>query len=82
VPTTTTPTSSLPWPMPTVAVNTPSPVIGASTTSQDHRASYYRPRPVDNTQKTTPIAHHQPHPYMYQPQPNNGVTRNVRENGK
>ncbi|KXN81310.1 hypothetical protein AN958_05165 [Leucoagaricus sp. SymC.cos] len=81
----TTPTSALPWPMPTVAVNTPSPVIGASTSTvnQDHRASYYRPRPVDsNAQKTTPIVHHQPHPYMYQPQPNNGVARNVRENGK
>jgi hypothetical protein len=80
--TTTTPTSNLPWPMPTVAVSTPSPVIGASPVNQDHRASYYRPRPVDNAQKTTPIVHHQPHPYMYQPQPNNGVTRNARENGK
>lgn len=78
---TTTPTSSLPWPMPTVAVNTPSPVIGSATVNQDHRASYYRPRPVDNAQKSTPMVHHQPHPYMYQPQPNGG-TRNVRENGK
>ncbi|KAF5359834.1 hypothetical protein D9756_003245 [Leucocoprinus leucothites] len=82
VPQSTTPTSALPWPMPTVAVNTPSPVIGASTINQDHRASYYRPRPAENAQKTTPAVHHQPHPYMYQPQSNNGVARNVRENGK
>ncbi|KAF9443755.1 hypothetical protein P691DRAFT_808355 [Macrolepiota fuliginosa MF-IS2] len=77
----TSSTPSLPWPMPTVAVNTPSPVIGPSTVNQDQRASYYRPRPVDTPQKTTPVLHHQPHPYMYQPQPNGGA-RNVRENGK
>jgi hypothetical protein len=51
------PPSSLPWPMPTVAANTPSPVITASTTSaaEAHRSpSYYRPRPSVDTAAVRP----------------------------
>ncbi|KZT07660.1 uncharacterized protein LAESUDRAFT_742775 [Laetiporus sulphureus 93-53] len=36
--------SNLPWPMPTVAANTPSPVISSSQIEQ--RSNYYRPRPT------------------------------------
>lgn len=78
-PTATTATLVMPWSLSTIPKNTPSPVTGGSTTA-DHRTNYYCPRPVDDTQRTaTPITHH---PYMYQPPSNNGVTRNVRENGK
>ncbi|EKM78610.1 hypothetical protein AGABI1DRAFT_107134 [Agaricus bisporus var. burnettii JB137-S8] len=80
-PQTTTPTSSLPWAMPTVAVNTSSSVVSSGSANQEHRASYYRPRPADNSQKSSPMVPHQPHPYMYQPQSNGGAM-NTRENGK
>ncbi|KAG7444872.1 uncharacterized protein BT62DRAFT_933918 [Guyanagaster necrorhizus] len=64
---------SLPWPMPTVAVNTPSPVV----TSSSHDRPYYRPRPTDTSSKPLmgPPVQHQ---YMYQP---NGNTSSVM-NGK
>lgn len=81
--TSTTTTLAMPWSMSTMSTSTPSPVIGgsAAAANQDHRTSYYRPRPIDNVQRTAtmPIVHH---PYMYQPPSNNGVARNVRENGK
>lgn len=82
--TSTTTTLAMPWSMSTMSTSTPSPVIGgsaAAAANQDHRTSYYRPRPIDNAQRTAtmPIVHH---PYMYQPPSNNGVARNVRENGK
>ncbi|KAI0649286.1 hypothetical protein C8Q79DRAFT_949826 [Trametes meyenii] len=44
---TSTPASNLPWPMPTVAVNTPSPVM--SSASVDRNNTYYRPRPTQTT---------------------------------
>ncbi|KAK0204532.1 hypothetical protein DFS33DRAFT_1486791 [Desarmillaria ectypa] len=64
---------SLPWPMPTVAVNTPSPVVASSS----HDRPYYRPRPTDTSSKPLmgPPVQHQ---YMYQP---NGSTSSVM-NGK
>lgn len=50
---------TLPWPMPTVAVNTPSPVLSTTGNAHDaQRSSYYRPRPnqdspaKSNTQPT------------------------------
>ncbi|KAI0635687.1 hypothetical protein C8Q77DRAFT_1071664 [Trametes polyzona] len=47
--TATTPsTSSLPWPMPTVAVNTPSPVMSNATTDSRNQG-FYRPRPTATT---------------------------------
>jgi len=65
--------SNLPWPMPTVAVNTPSPVITTSTIGQDQqRTSYYRPRPSQDANK---------HNYMYQPTNGTGPRLN-KENGK
>ncbi|KAG6807700.1 hypothetical protein H0H92_006657 [Tricholoma furcatifolium] len=81
------PPSNLPWPMPTVAVNTPSPVIAASSTAvvdQQQRPSYYRARPNTDVGKSTtpaaPTAHsHQAHPYMYQP---NGSSSLGKQNGK
>ncbi|KIL58748.1 hypothetical protein M378DRAFT_294543 [Amanita muscaria Koide BX008] len=72
-------TSNLPWPMPTVAVNTPSPVISASTVSQDQqRTSYYRPRPSQDTTKSRTQ-----HNYMYQSTNGNSATgpRLNQENG-
>ncbi|KAK7044100.1 hypothetical protein VNI00_007816 [Paramarasmius palmivorus] len=53
-------TPSLPWPMPTVAANTPS--IIPSSVNNDRR-SYYRPRPSDASSK--PLSGPS-HPYMYQ----------------
>lgn len=68
--------SNLPWPMPTVAVNTPSPVITTSTVGQDQqRTSYYRPRPSQDANK--PLTHN----YMYQPTNGTGPRLN-KENGK
>jgi len=65
--------SNLPWPMPTVAVNTPSPVITTSTIGQDQqRTSYYRPRPSQDANK---------HNYMYQPTNGTGPRLN-KETGK
>ena len=74
--------SQLPWPMPTVAVNTVSPVVTASSSAheQQQRSSYYRPRPnqTDTSGKSTTMA--QPptaHQFnMYAP---NGMRK---ENGK
>lgn len=48
--------SGMPWPMPTVAMNTASPIIPSSSSSsmgeqQQQRASYYRPRPTDSANK-------------------------------
>ncbi|KAH0585473.1 hypothetical protein H2248_008713 [Termitomyces sp. 'cryptogamus'] len=74
------PTSTLPWPMPTVAVNTPSPVIPAAKTTQEQRTSYYRARPNQDANKST--ASVATHPYMYQPNGNTGSSRLGKENGK
>ncbi|KAJ3829891.1 hypothetical protein EV361DRAFT_899735 [Lentinula raphanica] len=67
--TSTTPASQ-PWPMPVVAVNTSSPVIGSS--NSDHRVtSYYRPRPTDPSSRPSSSAGQSQlptvHRYMYQP---------------
>ncbi|KAK2460965.1 hypothetical protein APHAL10511_007435 [Amanita phalloides] len=65
--------SNLPWPMPTVAVNTPSPVITTPTIGQDQqRTSYYRPRPAQDA--GNPLTHN----YMY----NGTGSRLNKENGK
>ncbi|KAK1227679.1 hypothetical protein PQX77_009304 [Marasmius sp. AFHP31] len=61
----------LPWPMPTVAANTPSII----QSSADRRpTSYYRPRPSDTPSKPISGPHHSPHSYMYQ--------SNGRDSGK
>ncbi len=55
-------TPALPWPMPTVAVNTTSPVL----THEAQRSSYYRPRPnqdspaKSNTQPTVQHSYYTP----------------------
>ncbi|KAF9468204.1 hypothetical protein BDZ94DRAFT_1247460 [Collybia nuda] len=82
-----TSTSSLPWPMPTVAVNTPSPVVAAATIGQDpQRTSYYRPRPsqADSSSKSASGTHGTTaHQYMYQPNGSAGSgSRLAKENGK
>ncbi|PFH53175.1 hypothetical protein AMATHDRAFT_55634 [Amanita thiersii Skay4041] len=76
--TTSSAPSNLPWPMPTVAVNTPSPVITSSTVGQDQqRPAYYRLRPSQDATKT--LSHH----FMYQPNGNNITgSRFSKENGK
>ncbi|KAF8628001.1 hypothetical protein AX15_004122 [Amanita polypyramis BW_CC] len=66
--------SNLPWPMPTVAVNSPSPVITSPTVDQQ-QTNYYHPRPGQDT--TKPLAHN----YMYQPTNGAGARLN-KENGK
>ncbi|KAG6895485.1 hypothetical protein C0992_001045 [Termitomyces sp. T32_za158] len=74
--------STLPWPMPTMAVNTPSPVIAAATiAAQDQqRTSYYRARPSQDANKAgVTVA---THPYMYQPNGNTGSGRFGKDNGK
>ncbi|THH01626.1 hypothetical protein EW026_g1131 [Hermanssonia centrifuga] len=43
-------TSGMPWPMPTVAANTPSPVM-AHTQVDNRTAAYYRPRPGQQQQQ-------------------------------
>ncbi|KAG6839787.1 hypothetical protein C0991_011685 [Blastosporella zonata] len=77
--------AGLPWPMPTVAANTTSPVIAASTiTAHDQqRTSYYRARPNQDVSKsTTPVTTHA-HPYMFQPNGNAGSSSRLgNENGK
>ncbi|ESK95862.1 hypothetical protein Moror_12360 [Moniliophthora roreri MCA 2997] len=55
-------TTNLPWPMPTVAANTPS-IIPPSTNNDRRSTSYYRPRPSDASSK--PLSG-PPHSYMYQ----------------
>ncbi|KAF9484394.1 hypothetical protein BDN70DRAFT_872684 [Pholiota conissans] len=77
------PASKLPWPMPTVAVNTASPVIsGSSNVHEQQRSSYYRPRPSQdssaNQATMTPVQHQ----FMYTP--NGQMTSSMRpkENGK
>ncbi|KAF9266474.1 hypothetical protein L218DRAFT_896525 [Marasmius fiardii PR-910] len=55
--------ANLPWPMPTVAANTP-PIIQ----STDRRStSYYRPRPSDTSSNSKPLSgpHHSQHSYLY-----------------
>ncbi|KAF8150656.1 hypothetical protein B0H34DRAFT_147652 [Crassisporium funariophilum] len=80
-PTVLAPPPKMPWPMPTVAVNTPSPVVATTSSGHDQqqRTSYYRPRPnqTDSSGKAaTPAMHH----YMYTP---NGQGSGLRkENGK
>ncbi|TEB25184.1 hypothetical protein FA13DRAFT_1738608 [Coprinellus micaceus] len=57
-------TSTMPWPMPTMAINTASPLLPSSSSSssladQQPRASYYRPRPTDGASQ----ANKQVNPY-------------------
>ncbi|KAG5642021.1 hypothetical protein DXG03_003768 [Asterophora parasitica] len=69
--TTTKPT--LPWPMPTVAVNTPASVVvtasattssaGAATAQDPQRTSYYRARPTQDASQKPPSNHS----FIYQP---------------
>ncbi|KAJ3744155.1 hypothetical protein DFH05DRAFT_1494106 [Lentinula detonsa] len=68
--TTSSTSANQPWPMPVVAANTSSPVIGSS--ASDHRVtSYYRPRLTDPSSRPSsstgtsqlPTVHR----YMYQP---------------
>ncbi|KAI0925949.1 hypothetical protein AcV5_008539 [Taiwanofungus camphoratus] len=80
--------SNLPWPMPTVAANTPSPVM-ASAQTDPRNNSYYRPRPTQttsygaaaaaNTSTSRPPSSHgnsaATHHYMYRP---NGTTSERR----
>ncbi|KAI0768082.1 hypothetical protein BD413DRAFT_566552 [Trametes elegans] len=40
---------SMPWPMPTLAVNTPSPVMASATTDSRNSSGHYRPRPTQTT---------------------------------
>lgn len=90
----TAPTSSpamanaRPWPMPTVAANTPSPVLASAQTD---RNNYYRPPPTQTpsygTTGTTPYgtntsaantASYATHQYMYRP---NGTSNTGRRDG-
>ncbi|KAF5367064.1 hypothetical protein D9758_003938 [Tetrapyrgos nigripes] len=45
--------NTMPWPMPTVAANTVSPVLGSANTADQRTTSFYRPRPTasDTTHK-------------------------------
>ncbi|KAF8896564.1 hypothetical protein BD779DRAFT_1496602 [Infundibulicybe gibba] len=76
-------TPNLPWPMPTVAATTPSPVVAAATVggtgNDQQRTSYYRPRPSQADGVAKPASHQ----YMYQPN-GSGTTgsRLGKENGK
>ncbi|KAF5379804.1 hypothetical protein D9615_005683 [Tricholomella constricta] len=81
--------TTLPWPMPTVAVNTPSPVLATSAPTsapgnqEQQRTSYYRARPNQDAAVAKPTSQTQQaatHPYMYQP--NGGTSRLGKENGK
>jgi hypothetical protein len=88
-PTSTLPTagtSTLPWPMPTVAANTSSPVIAATTVGQDQqqRTSYYRPRPnqVEPLSKPPSGAQHSTTAHQYIYQPNGSASSGPAENGK
>lgn len=76
-------TPALPWPMPTMAVNTPSPVLSASGSAHDQqRSNYYRPRPSqDPSAKPNPQPPVQ-HPFMYTS--TGQIPTNLRptENGK
>ncbi|KAF9026042.1 hypothetical protein BDZ89DRAFT_1016517 [Hymenopellis radicata] len=66
-----TPTPNLPWPMPTVAVNTTSPVMTPS--SVDRSSSYYRPRPSESSKPIMGPSHgHIQHQFMYHPNSNGG----------
>ncbi|KIK62439.1 hypothetical protein GYMLUDRAFT_58205 [Collybiopsis luxurians FD-317 M1] len=57
------PPTTQPWPMPVVAVNTSSPVIGASPSV----TSYYRPRPPSASSPKPTTGLPPVHRYMYQP---------------
>lgn len=72
-----TPQPNLPWPMPVIAANTPSPVI-PSASEQQRATSYYRPRPSETSSK--PLSG-PTHSYLYQ---SNGSTSSSRltQNGK
>ncbi|PPR03081.1 hypothetical protein CVT24_012394 [Panaeolus cyanescens] len=79
--------TKLPWPMPTVAVNTPSPVITPSlTNAHEQRTSYYRPRPnQQELSKTTPgpsMVPSQAPTHHYSMYPSNGLSVRPKENGK
>lgn len=74
----TTQPSSMPWPMPTVAVNTTTSILPSTSTTPNldpQRTSYYRPRPnqTDNSNKSTGVTQQQHsstgamHHYMYTP---------------
>lgn len=73
--------NNLPFPMPTVAANTPSPIIASATTGSDpQRTSYYRPRPNQEPTSKPPSATH--HQYMFQPNGGGSSNRGPRHNGK
>jgi hypothetical protein len=64
--------STLPWPMPTVAVNTPSPVITTSSTvdAEHQPTGYYQPKtPTASSSSSKPTSRPAgtAHPYMFQP---------------
>ncbi|KAK7461954.1 hypothetical protein VKT23_008387 [Stygiomarasmius scandens] len=46
------PVSAMPWPMPTVAASTVSPVLGTPAAGEQRTTSYYRPRPSDSSNKS------------------------------
>ena len=73
----------MPWPMPTVAANTPSPVVVTSGAVEPQRTSYYRPKAsqddrdagVKSMQTSRPTTHR----FVYQ---TNGTNVRSKENGK
>ena len=84
------PTSAhLPWPMPTVAANTPSPVVVNNSQGESRNTGYYRPTAHQDERET---ASKQPsigrtvgtttHQFMYQPNGNGGSRSKTKENGK
>ncbi|KAF8071663.1 hypothetical protein FPV67DRAFT_1482234 [Lyophyllum atratum] len=78
------PGSGLPWPMPTMAVNTTSPVLAATSTGgqEPQRTSYYRARPNQDAAASSKPPSTTTHPYMYQPNGSAGSSRLGKENGK
>ncbi|KIM40502.1 hypothetical protein M413DRAFT_445951 [Hebeloma cylindrosporum] len=79
----TTAAPKLPWPMPTVAVNTVAPVVAASSSVQEQqRSSYYRPRPNQTDSsggKSTTMAQPPPTTHQFSMYAPNGMRK---ENGK
>jgi hypothetical protein len=81
-------THSMPWPMPTVAANTPSPVVVTGGAVEPQRTSYYRAKTTQDdrdagvksmqtprTTTTTTTTHR----FVYQ---TNGTNARSKENGK
>ncbi|EGN98714.1 hypothetical protein SERLA73DRAFT_54914 [Serpula lacrymans var. lacrymans S7.3] len=82
-------TSRFPFPMPTVAASTPSPVITANqvTTDSQRASSYYRPRPnqasaaASSSASPKPTSSHGVHQYMFSPNGSMNNSRLGKENG-